>query len=452
MNSKSTLVGKYIIILTTFALSSVFSSQAQTIAPKLKFIQPKLISGTDGQKEATYKFSNVVVGVDAFVKIKQLKNGAILKNIDDSTLGYYDAWQPMVGGPSTVGTSYIEWEVSFKTLAGADYKFPLMDLSAVDIDGDNVKVREFIDMKGHSSYDVPTVVPSLLSITTIEDDDDDQDEDYAEKQLDNATEDEKSTRLHILGPVTNRTNIDTVSLDVKVNFHFINQSTITISTGSEIENNGYNGAIASDRFNSLYFKTISNVVSTLGVTYRSFDAYALNSKTVNLSWITENETNNDHFEIEKSFDQTNFKTIGLIFGLEDNTTGVNKYSFNDKANDLNGHQVVYYRLKQIGLDGKFTYSVLKMVRLSETSKAFVQVYPNPYMEKLNVNFVSNESGKAEVRMINTKGQVVLNNQSEITNGINNIQLSDLSSQVPGLYIIDVIVNGKVVNTLKVIKQ
>ena len=138
MNSKSTLVGKYIIILSTFTLASIFSSQAQTLNfPKLRFIQPKLISGTDGQKHATYKFSNVVDGVDAFIEIKQLKNGAILKNIDDSTLGYYEAWQPTVGGPSSVGTSYIEWELSFKTSAGADYTFPIMDLSAIDIDGDN---------------------------------------------------------------------------------------------------------------------------------------------------------------------------------------------------------------------------------------------------------------------------------------------------------------------------
>ena len=459
MNSKSTLVGKYIIILSTFTLASIFSSQAQTIVPKLRFIQPKLISGTDGQKHATYKFSNVVDGVDAFIEIKQLKNGAILKNIDDSTLGYYEAWQPTVGGPSSVGTSYIEWEVSFKTSAGADYTFPIMDLSAIDIDGDNVKVREFIDMQGQSSYDVPTAIPSLLSITVNNDDDDhgdddgdNDDHDGNEDHHDNATKNEKSTKLHILGPVVNRTNIDTVSLDVKVNFHFINKSSITISTGSEVENNGYNGAIASDRFNSLYFKTISNVVSTLGVTYRSFDVYAINTGAVNVSWITENETNNDHFEIEKSFDQTSFKTVGLIFGQEDNTTGVNKYSFNDKAADLRGHQVVYYRLKQIDLDGKFTYSIVKMVRLDETPKAFVQVYPNPYMEKLNLHFLSNEGSKAEVRMINTKGQVVVNSRSEINNGYNNIQLTNLSSQAPGLYIVDVIVNGKVINTAKVIKQ
>ena len=126
MNSKSTLVGKYIIILSTFTLASIFSSQAQTIVPKLRFIQPKLISGQRWSKTCYLQIFKCCDGVDAFIEIKQLKNGAILKNIDDSTLGYYEAWQPTVGGPSSVGTSYIEWEVSFKTSAGAGYTFPIM--------------------------------------------------------------------------------------------------------------------------------------------------------------------------------------------------------------------------------------------------------------------------------------------------------------------------------------
>jgi hypothetical protein len=55
-----------------------------------------------------YKFSNVIPGVDAFVKIENIVNAATLVNIDDSTLGYYNAWQPTVGGAGTYGFSYIK--------------------------------------------------------------------------------------------------------------------------------------------------------------------------------------------------------------------------------------------------------------------------------------------------------------------------------------------------------
>lgn len=433
MNSKSTRVGKYIIVLITLTFFTTLQGKGQNLSPKLRFVQPKLVSGIAGQKHATYKFSNVIEGVDAFVEISDLKNGAKLVNIDDSTLGYYDAWQPIVGGPSTYGTSYIKWEISFKTSAGLSYSFPVLDLSAIDIDGDNVRVREFIDMNKTSSYDLPTMVPSLLNVTSVRD------------------EDSELLNLHILGPVLNRTGIDTVSLDVRVNFHFLNVSTLKLSLGSQIDNNGTHGAIATDRYSSLYFKSISNNVHTLGVKYRSFDAYVVNSTSANISWITENETNNDHFEIERSFDQKMFSTIALVFGPESNTNSSNKYSFIDDAKDLSAHNIVYYRLKQIDIDGQTTYSVVKMVRFSSINQTFVQVYPNPYIDKINVNFNSNATGNAELRMINAKGQLVASKKGIVSKGYNNLQLTDLSSQSKGLYIVEVILNGSLFSTQKLIK-
>ena len=38
-----------------------------------------------------------------------------LVNIDNTTVGYYDAWQPTVGGSGIIGYSYIKWDVEFKT-------------------------------------------------------------------------------------------------------------------------------------------------------------------------------------------------------------------------------------------------------------------------------------------------------------------------------------------------
>ena len=73
-----TLTGKWMILLAIFSFFSSFCSQAQPVAPKIIFRQPQLVSGIDGQKEATYKFTNVIPGVDAFVKIENIVNGASL--------------------------------------------------------------------------------------------------------------------------------------------------------------------------------------------------------------------------------------------------------------------------------------------------------------------------------------------------------------------------------------
>ena len=125
---------------------STFLSRGHNLSPKLKFVQPKLVSGVPGQENAIYQFSNIIDNINALTKIADFKNDGKLVNIDGSTLGHYHTWQSTLGGPSTYGDSYIKWEITFKTSVSTDYTFTLPDFSAIDIDGDNVRVREFIDM------------------------------------------------------------------------------------------------------------------------------------------------------------------------------------------------------------------------------------------------------------------------------------------------------------------
>ena len=339
MDKNSTLPGKCIVLLTIMTFFVLSFTHAQGTSPNLVFASPVLVSGIAGQKDATYKFSNVIAGVDAYVKIRDIENGAILVNIDDSTLGYYDAWQPTIGGPGVFGTSYIKWTIEFKTTSGSDYKFPLMDLTAVDIDGDNSRVREFIDMQGQSSADVPTVIASLLTISNVSGHEGNNNDDHGGNDGDNSGSGNSSggEALHVLGPVANRTGIDTTSLDVKMNYHFINQSKIKVTIGAQVDDNGSTGGVATDRYTSLYFKRTSNTFAILPVVYRSFDV-TLNNKSVDLFWITEAMAANDHFEVERSFDQASFSTIGMVLGAQSKNGISDLYSFRDATAAACGSQ------------------------------------------------------------------------------------------------------------------
>ena len=187
----------------------------------------------------------------------------------------------------------------------------------------------------------------------------------------------------------------------------------------------------------------------------NFDAVALDNSTVRLKWVTRNETSNDHFEIERSFDQQDFQMIGITFSAGGHSTAAQSYSFSDDSKALSGHQLVFYRLKKIDFDGDSMYSPVKLVRLNtgfSSNYKLVQVYPNPYMDKIKMNFNCDKSSTAVVRMINSKGQVIISQQTSIVQGKNDIQLTDLSSQLPGLYIIEVVINGKVLFTQKVMKN
>ena len=293
-------------------------------------------------------------------------------------------------------------------------------------------------MNGQSSYEIPPQIPSLLSVSNVSD-------------TDNVYGDDPNpTNLHALGPVTNRTGIDTFSQDVRIDYHFINKSKIKIYTGSQVDNNGTTGAIATDRYHCIYFMKIGGTIIVLPVTYHSFEAIVNNDK-VNLSWLTDDVKRNDHFEIERSYDQKEFKTIGIIMGSQ-TTNGISgQYNFKDGDLELTAHKEVFYRLKYIDMNEKFSYSIIRRVSLNSSS-INIQVMPNPYMDKLNVNFVSDANGTAEVRLLNTSGSLVKKIQSTIASGYNNIQLQDLNSQAPGLYIVNVIINGNVIGSQKLIKQ
>ena len=76
--------------------------------PSFSFHNPVLISGSAGNVNAVYKFSNVGTGIDAHIKIISLYNGATLNNMDHFTAGYYDAWQPFVNSPGNK-SSWINW-------------------------------------------------------------------------------------------------------------------------------------------------------------------------------------------------------------------------------------------------------------------------------------------------------------------------------------------------------
>ncbi len=61
----------YKLFFTIIAYVLFLSSKARPV-PKLKFIQPKLVSGVNGHKDATYKFFNVIQGFDTYVQLKYI--------------------------------------------------------------------------------------------------------------------------------------------------------------------------------------------------------------------------------------------------------------------------------------------------------------------------------------------------------------------------------------------
>jgi hypothetical protein len=81
------------------------------------------------------------------------------------------------------------------------------------------------------------------------------------------------------------------------------------------------------------------------------------STSIKVSWSTASEIDNKLFEIERSSDGKSFKTIGQK-SPEYNATIISNYAFMDN-NPTKG--INYYRIKQIDLNGKSSFSPVASV-------------------------------------------------------------------------------------------
>jgi hypothetical protein len=150
-------------------------------------------------------------------------------------------------------------------------------------------------------------------------------------------------------------------------------------------------------------------------------------------WSTASETDNDYFDVERSYDGEHFTSIGIVDGYGPGTTSSTRtYSWLDKS-PCNG--VVYYRLRQVDINGSETYSdpvVLNCMR----SKSEMAIFPNPASEKITYTFYENTEGIVDVEMIDMLGNVVKAERSSVDSGFNSLR-SSVSDLAPGIYFLRV---------------
>ncbi len=131
-------------------------------------------------------------------------------------------------------------------------------------------------------------------------------------------------------------------------------------------------------------------------------------KKVDVLWATSWEYSNQKYVIEKSFDGLNFTPFSTIIPKHTESFGRIDY----KVTDYQPFQKVsFYRIKQIDLDGKYSYSKTVVANTyQDGSNLQANIYPNPVKkgEKLTLN-LSNFIGESEeihVALYNTLGVLV----------------------------------------------
>jgi trimeric autotransporter adhesin len=151
-----------------------------------------------------------------------------------------------------------------------------------------------------------------------------------------------------------------------------------------------------------------------------------------LTWKTANEMNTDKFIVERSLNRIDYSAIGSKLAF--NGQGNYQYNFTDPQINLLGADIVYYRLKQIDFNGKYSYS--RIVAISLTGKNVLIIYPNPAINNTNITITTYNTEAIQLRMINNLGQIVKQQQLGVTTGSITLSL-DVSGIAKGMYYLEV---------------
>jgi hypothetical protein len=204
-----------------------------------------------------------------------------------------------------------------------------------------------------------------------------------------------------------------------------------------ISNFGNNLYLDNIKLFSKYTQSILVPVKLGNYEIKLTEDFATKKKQIINYWNTLEEINISHFNVQRSLDGFNFKTIGRV----DAKQMAANYSFKD---DLNGIDLtikqVYYRLEIVNINGKKDYSIVKSINLTSNIKR-INISPNPVSNRLNIHLNENYKKLINISLINIDGKKIGNiNWNQNTA---NLVVLDMSKYSSGQYFLQLLFEDKV---------
>jgi hypothetical protein len=180
------------------------------------------------------------------------------------------------------------------------------------------------------------------------------------------------------------------------------------------------------------------------VTLVNFYGNYAGNNNVDLNWSTTTEINSANFIIERSYDGRLFTPVSVI-PAAGNSTAAKYYHSSDHPSST---AVIYYRIKIIDRDGRFTYSNVIALRCTNNN---ITLFPNPAHDRIELSFQSGLAGKAAMSLYSSSGAVIKDLVIPAAEGPNSLRY-DVSGLSSGLYYITIRTSDGQLLTKSFIKQ
>lgn len=165
---------------------------------------------------------------------------------------------------------------------------------------------------------------------------------------------------------------------------------------------------------------------------------------VSLDWITATETNNAYFEIERSYNAIEYELAGRVTG-GGNSNQTLHYQFTDSVEQ---HGTMYYRLKQVDLNGDSKTFHPVMANCEGTQEAGLDInYSLNTQYGMLVDFTTQTSGTHIIKVFDMQGNQLVNFESGYSKGSHQQSLV-IPQFSNGIYVV-VIENEKDIRSKKV---
>jgi hypothetical protein len=184
----------------------------------------------------------------------------------------------------------------------------------------------------------------------------------------------------------------------------------------------------------------------------NFVARVLASHQIELNWLTaETWTNVTHYEIYRSVNNIDFSYAGSVAQISAAPID-QQYRFTDYLTNTAASNTVYYKLKQVNLNGYESWSFILTVRLQTGKVSEISTWPNPVQNELHFNFQNTSDNQITISYTEVSGKIVLKEKIQAEKGSCFYRSTGVRELKKGIYFIRLESETEIIGTKTIIKQ